>query len=124
MKLGQPWQRWSILAGLAGLTTALLIGAAFWGWPHQAPAATAGFVVSLLAALAGAAFVAGGPGVTPVGKATAARLLVGLAGLGAMIAWGEWERRALLLGFAGSYAILLMVETWALLRLLRQGETK
>lgn len=113
-------RRWLLLAALALTTSAALAGTAFLALPRQRGALVAGIVVSLVATLAGAVPLARRTaGVAEIGKAAAARLLIGLLGIGAALAWGDWERRTLLLGFAAGYAVLLLVETLALLRLLR-----
>jgi hypothetical protein len=114
-------RRWLQLAGAAVVAGAALAGAV-WALLRDSPASraalVAGIAVSLAAAAVGAIPLARpGAGVAGIGKAAAARLLVGLAAAGAAALWGPWDRRTLLLGFALGYAVLLVVETWVLLRL-------
>lgn len=125
---------WLGFAGWGLLATAATGAASAWLAPAAAGGARsalwAGCLASCLGGLAGSIPLArevargGSSPTTAIGKAGLVRFVVALAAGLTGIGFGPWPARPLLFALAASYVVLLAVETWWLLRLLRRAARK
>lgn len=118
---GRLWLTFAALAAAAAAVVAALGGSLF-AAPDRGQAFVAGCAAALAAALAGAvplALEAVKPGrnaIVAVGKAALFRFVFALVAALAAILGGGLDKGPLLLGLAGTYVVLLGVETAYLLR--------
>ena len=114
---GRLWLTFAALAAAAAAVVATLGGSLF-----AAPDRRQAFVAGCAAAIAGAVPLAleavkpGRDAIVAVGKAALLRFVIALAGALAAILGGGLDKGPLLLGLAGTYVVLLGVETAYLLR--------
>jgi len=131
MKGPAATRRWLGFAGWGLLATAATGALGVWLAPPAVAgtraAIWAGCLASCLGGLAGSIPLArevargGTSPIAAIGKAGLVRFVVALAAGLTGLGFAPWPARPLLFALAASYVVLLAVETWWLLRLLRSA---